>query len=488
MKKILIVLLFQSLIYSTGSAATQNTTHSSKKETIAESSQKAKSLDEAPIDEVEGAFDVKKRKPPHTAALPTGKTLPQGFFRVETPVAYTWGQNGWSSAAKPIKNGFWVNRWITGFLVSYGLSDTVSLGIGVPFVAMNKMGLDGNEFTKNSEFYKKYFNKSVEQSAEFLVSVGQCNGATSVAACSDQIVNNNLSLPVSSTIVLPTGETYNIKANVPITDQIRNLVVNSTIPQDGNTGLGDIQVGILWNPLNERTPLFKKPLFLSIGGGLRFPTGKFDLPMAFRQTGGDGTLLLPGGTLDAILRWNADYEAMNGLILSWENSMEFSLTKPNLNRSSMLRPSQFNKENPEATVPGVAPAVNKGDGVPNVLVFERRGPRFHGFLEAQWGLGNTFQALKPAALYLQGKYNIMSQNYLNGMPVYLFQDQFYLNEKSLHPNYGPQQAYSVVGGLKISGLPYRFPLEAKFEYEYIFYGRNLFIAPMNLMFVLALYF
>lgn len=445
----------------------------------------------SPIDEVAGALGKEHRKPPKYAVLPTGKTLPKGIFRVEVPTAYTFGSGaGFDEVGKHVDNGFWIERWMMGVALNYGISDTVSIGMGVPFVLSNNMGLDGNQFVANSKFFSKYYNQAVNQSAAYLASINSCNGATTQAACRDQILYNNLTPPptVYNEIVLPTGEIYTIQADIPIKDQLRNLVVNAAVPQDGETGLGDIQIGILWDAVNERTKWRRVPFFFSLGGGFRFPTGKFNLPMAFRQTGGDGTLLLPGGTFDGILRWNLDYEATPGVFLSWQNQIEYSFTKAVFNRSSMLNPGTFNTANPAAEQPGIPPLINHGDGVANALTFERRGVRFVGFLQANWGLGNVTPALKTVGLYTQGKYNIQAQSYLNGTPVYLFEDQFYLNDKSLHPSYGPPQAYSVVGGIKLSGLPYMVPLEFSTEYEYIFYGRNMFIAPMNIMMVLVLYF
>lgn len=442
-----------------------------------------------PIDEVAGALGVEHRKAPKTAVLPTGKTLPKGIYRIEVPTAYTFGSgNGYGSSGKVVDNGFWMQRWMMGAALHYGISDRVSIGIGVPFVISNQMGLDGNVFAANSQFFSKYYNQAINHSAAYLASVGQCGGT--FASCQNEILNNNFATAVNSQIVLPTGEIQPIYAGIPVKDQARNIVVNSAIPQDGETGIGDIQIGILWDAVNERTSWRKAPFFFSFGGGLRFPTGKFNIPMAFRQTGGDGTLLLPGGTLDGIIRWNFDYEATEGVYLSWQNTMEYSFTKATLNRSSMKNPGTFNTANPAALQPGFPPLYNHGDGVANAMTFERRGVRFFGFLQTNWGLGNVSNALKPVALYAQGKYNITSQNYLNGTPVYLFQDQFYLNDTTgtIHPNYGPPQAYSVVGGIKFSGLPYMVPVEFSTEYEYIFYGRNMFIAPMNILMVLALYF
>jgi hypothetical protein len=227
------------------------------------------------------------------------------------------------------------------------------------------------------------------------------------------------------------------------------------------------------------------PLYASIGGGVRLPTGKFDLPSAMRSTGGDGTLITGGGTYDVIARWNLDYVATPGFILSWQHQMEYSLNSVHLGRVSMLNTSAFNKADPHYTDISTG---SKGDGVDNTLTFKRKGIHEIGFVQAAWGVGNIAQNFKWLGLYSQAKYNIAAQAYLNDMPIYAMGDQFYLDDASLHKDYGYEQYYSAVLGTKFSALPYMLPVELSAEFEYPFAGKNRIVSPMNAQVTLGIYF
>ena len=66
-------------------------------------------------------------------------------------------------------------------------------------------------------------------------------------------------------------------------------------PTSGETGLGDITLGGLYNFYDEGD------ISMSFGGGLRIPTGKFEnVPSGKRGTG--------GGIMDLGLRFNFDYK------------------------------------------------------------------------------------------------------------------------------------------------------------------------------------
>jgi hypothetical protein len=255
-------------------------------------------------------------------------------------------------------------------------------------------------------------------------------------------------------------------------------LLTASQPTNGASGLGDIQIGILWSIVSEESPLRHVPLYISVGGGLRIPTGKFNIASAMRSTGGDGTLITGGGTYDAILRWNLDYVAVPGVILSWQHQAESSLTKANLGRTSMLDNTSFNTEDP----------TQSGDGQSNTLSFWRKGFHQIGFLQAAWGVGNLTERLKWWGLYTQAKYNIAAKAYLNGQPIYALGDQFYLGESAMHPDHGYEQYYSAVIGTKISGLPYQVPGEFSAEFEYPYFGYNRMVSPMNAKGTFTFYF
>ena len=433
-----------------------------------------------PTKEVAGGVQKGSIKPPETAVLPTGKTLPKGIFRARFITAHTYSDSGYTEEGKRRENGLDYNRWMSGVQLEYGLSKSISIGIGIPYVNSNKVTMDGAKF-EGTEFYQKYYEKFVKAIAYKLAQSGAPCGAYS--SCYNFIKGGG-SLPLG-TIILPTGEEATFTGATSLSSQIHNTIIAAATPSTGATGLGDIQLGFLWSAISEDSPIRHVPLYFSIGGGLRLPTGQFDLASAYRATGGDATLITGGGTYDVILRWNLDYVAEPGFILSWQHQMDYSLTKADLSRSSMKDPTNFNTADPSEDHGG-----HTGDGVGNNLVFSRKGIHEIGFFEAAWGLGDMSQKLKWLGLYTQAKYNIAAQAYLNDYPIYAMGDQFFLDaaDGNLHKDHGAEQYYSAVLGTKFSGLPYMIPLEVSAEFEYPIAGKNRIVSPMNAQVALSLYF
>lgn len=437
-----------------------------------------------PTADVAGGVAEEKRPAPKYAVLPTGKTLPKGIFKVEMPVAYSFGTMGFDSEGKKVNNGLDYKRLITGAVIQYGLTNSISIGIGLPFVNVHNLGMDGNTVASNSEMYKHYYDHLIDTLATRLpqINAALCGGAITKDACLSYI-NGGGSISSSIPLKLPTGEEVSLQTTTSIKSQVRNILLTASQPTSGATGIGDIQVGILWSVISEQSPLMQVPLYLSVGGGMRFPTGKFNLASAMRPTGGDNTLITGGGTYDLIVRWNLDYVPVPGVIFSWQHSAEYSLNEVELGRSSMIDNTTFNTADPTATT-----SSGPGDGQANTLKFSRKGLHHVGFVQAAWGVGNISERYKWLGFYTQAKYNIAAKAFLNNMPIYTFGDQFYLDDGSMHPDHGVEQYYSASIGTKVSGLPYRIPVDFSAEFEYPFAGKNRMISPMNIKGTLGIYF
>nr|BFD31923.1 hypothetical protein GTC16762_15410 [Pigmentibacter ruber] len=434
-----------------------------------------------PTADVAGGLGEKGRTPPKYAVLQTGKTLPEGIFKIDLPLAYSFGNQGFDSNGKKVDNGISMKRFITGIAIQYGLTNSLSVAVGFPYTASYQLGMNGDSVAANSELYAKYYNHVLHDLSTKLSQNANgflCGSNVTPDTCAS-FINGGGSLNNSTTLTipLPTGETFTFNSASPLKDQIRNILLTASQPTNGATGLGDIQVGVLWSVISEESPIRHVPLYFSVGGGLRIPTGKFNLVTAMRSTGGDGTLITGGGTYDAIARLNLDYVVIPGVILSWQHQAEYSINKVNLRRTSMLDNTSFNTAD-----------TSTGDGQGNDLEFWRKGLHHIGFLQASWGLGNVSSNFKWLGLYTQAKYNIAAKAYLNGQPVYTVGDQFYLGESSMHPDHGYEQYYSVVVGSKFSGLPYMIPAEFSAEFEYPYAGYNRMVSPMNAKGVLSIYF
>ncbi|WP_186645038.1 hypothetical protein [Fluviispira vulneris] len=434
-----------------------------------------------PTEDVAGGVGEAGFNAPKYAVLPTGKTLPKGIFKLDLPFAYTFGSDGFDSTGNSVQNGLSMERWVNGIQLQYGLTNSISVGVGIPIVLSNHVQMDGNKIVANSEMYERYYNKFVNEFATQLSAQGRC---PSVQACTNQINDGSLTLPAGQTnIILPTGEVVTFTAGDVIKDQIRNTLLTASQPENGATGIGDLQFGILWSVISEESPIRHVPLYVAVGGGLRLPTGKFSLPNAVRGTGGDNTLLTGGGTYDVIARLNVDYVAMPGLIFSWQHMSEYSLNKVNFSRSSMLNSDAYNTADPNYSTTN-----GHGDKQANILTFKRKGLHNIGFFQVAWGVGNATETLKWLGLFSQFKYNFAAKAYLNDQPINVMGDQFFLGDSSMHPDHGAEQYYSVLIGSKFSGLPYRIPLEFAGEFEYPIAGKNRAVSPMNVKGTLSLYF
>ena len=86
-----------------------------------------------PTQDVAGGLGEKGYSAPKYAVLPTGKTLPKGIFKIDTALVYSFGNQGFDSNGSQVDNGLTYKRWITGAQIQYGLSNSVSLGIGTIF-------------------------------------------------------------------------------------------------------------------------------------------------------------------------------------------------------------------------------------------------------------------------------------------------------------------------------------------------------------------
>ncbi|MBX9703802.1 MAG: hypothetical protein K2X39_06580 [Silvanigrellaceae bacterium] len=423
------------------------------------------------------AQETKQLHFPLSAAHPKAKTLPKGVFRATLPAAITFGHEGFDSSGNRTDSGFSYERFATGLVFEYGVTSKISIGFGIPYMAIQNLTLNSNKFEKSKIFNDNY-NAQVRLVAQELMNDGQI--CSSIASCEaiikpSSLYHGGIALPTNTTIVLPTGEKVVVLSNQSFNDAIRYGVITAASPASGATGLGDLQVGFLWNLIDEASEInqsFFVPFLFAWGTSLRMPTGEFDvvsgygsttLPTGRLATGGDGTLIAGGGTYDAILRGNLDLKLYKGVYLGWQHQIEKSLNTTNVHRASYIHPGSFNQADPCVYV---TEANQSGDCKPNTQTFSRRGFRNVGFVEVQWGLGETLPQLKILGLYSQYKYNIAAANYLNNVALTAGRERF----------------DSVVSGFILSGLPYGIPLELGTEYETPLRGANRAVSPANLQF------
>lgn len=382
-----------------------------------------------------------------------GKTLPASVFRVRVPYKFASATKGYSSSGQSEDAGLQFNANAAALVVEYGLRDAISLQVVVPYVLQNNLSMNGSVFQKSSFFEEKQ-TEFLKAASEKLVTEKLCR---SVEACIEAIKNNGLSLPVNTNLTLPTGETLPVKAGVPLNDIAASLVTRAAVPTSGSTGLGDIEVGALFALLDPRVGLLSqnKPINLSLGLGLRIPTGSFvDVPAAQRPTG--------RGTTDLGIRTNFDWQPLPGTMLSQQNQFEIMLKEGRKKRTSLLDSAQLNSADP---------MVAGADQMANTSSYARQGARNVGFLKLAVGLGQLSQELKPVLLNAQWKYDFDPATQLGGKK---------LNAES--------SLQSVQVGTTIDGLPLQVPLQFDVDYEIPVTGSNRTLAPRVLSATLKLFY
>jgi hypothetical protein len=371
-----------------------------------------------------------------------GKTLPEGVFRLRIPFRSAVASHGFSSEGKKADSGLRLNVASGALVFEYGYSSAVSFQLIVPAVLRNQMSMDGSVFQKSFVFQEKY-DEFIAAAAAKLVSDGLCSD---VNACVDAIQKKGFALPATTELTLPTGEKLTVRAGVPLKEVASSLVTRAALPAEGRTGIGDIEIGTLIAIADPNVGLWKKdwPLNLSVGLGLRAPTGSFsDVSAAQRGTG--------RGTWDLGFRTNVDWYAASGFVMSFQNQWEQMIVGGVKRRSSLLDSSKLNSADP---------LIEGADQVANEAKFERSGARQIGFLKVASGLGDFVSSLDPVVLSLQWKYDFDPKTLRGG--------RIESTDSQLH---------SVLAGVQLDGLKLNVPAQLEVEYEFPVAGRNRRIAP-----------
>ncbi len=361
-----------------------------------------------------------KSNPLYYAMIPEGKTLPAGVARVRIPMRFATGDYGYDQKGKKLDLGVDVNVTGTGLVLEYGLTDRISTQILLPYVAKNELGLDANKFRTSAKYKEKV--------AEFKSAVAGVMQASRLCADTARclaLIETGYHLPKDTEIKLPSGEPLVIKAGVPVTSYADSLVTTAAVPESGRTGLGDIELGVLYEVVHTG------PVRFSAGLGLRLPTGSFDdVPSAQRPTG--------RGTTDLGLRLNVDYNVVPGVIISGQNQSEQMLTKAEKPVTSLLNASETTGKKVD---------------------FERRGLRNIGFVKAAWSLGTITPDLRwlgTAAFY---NWDLGATEYLD------------------HKRVGDaSRATSYTLNLTVSGLSYGIPVAVEYDRTTPIGGKNVALA------------
>lgn len=425
--------------------------HAESEAAVIEQRRESSSSPQSAMQPTAQAGDERTQRQP-ALLIGEGQTLPQGVWRsrwLHRSVTSDSSFADWG-AAQP--SGFRMRAHAAAVVLEMGVTPAVSLQVVVPAVLSNELSLDGAQFTQ-SQLYQKNENQFLTRIAEKLVESGLCE---SVPLCVSALTEQNLSLPYDKEIVLPTGETLAIEQGVPVKAYAAPLLVNSVVPADGRTGLGDVEAGVLFAVADPKVGSIRDwETRLSLGLGLRLPTGAFTaVPQSQRNTG--------RGVTDLGLRINMDRLIATEVMISVQHQTELMLLAGEKKRSSLLASGEFNSADP---------SIEGADGVSNTAVFTRNSPRHIGFVKVAWS---------PASLA-----EMLHIFVVNGFLKYEFDSPGELAGLSLG---NASTQYTAQAGLTLNGLRVGVPLQLDFDYEVPLAGSNKVVAARIMTTTLKSYF
>ncbi len=314
------------------------------------------------------------------AAVGSGKTLPAKVLRVRLPYQNLYGKEGFDENGNKESLGFEINIDALALAAEYGLTDKISLAVVAPFVVNSEAGLNANTIRLNSRKFHREFGRYKDAVKSLMQSQNLC---TTDSDCEAKIYSSNYAIPANQEVTTTTGEKVLASSHEPVARQIDSLLFRSITPKDGETGLGDVTVGGLYNFYSANN------LSLSTGLGIRLPTGKFkNVPSGQRAIG--------GGVTDLGIRFNVDYHFANWGVVALQHQIEQMIIKGESIKDSSIYNDRTNTGDP--TDP-LAIAIG-GDGFDNNQEFERWGLGHDGFLRFNFALTPLADTLQPMGIGL----------------------------------------------------------------------------------------
>lgn len=386
------------------------------------------------------------------SSLGLGKTLPESFYRVRLFNRYTHGDRFIDDKGDAQDVGYELTAASSSLLVEYGLSEELSFQILVPYVTKNTVAFNGQHYRNSARYAKSkaYYENLLYQR---LQASGQC---ASRADC-EAFGKTATPLAAGSDLVLPSGERVDFSGQPAssVLAALPNILTKAVSPQDGSTGVGDIDFGMSYVAAANKFHI------LSVGFGLRLPTGQFeDVPSAQRPTG--------QGMMQGAVRLNYDFHATQALWLSWQHQAQAMLQEGKRRKSSSLDPNQLNEADPTTTE-----AIAAGsDGGGNLQTVRRKGFGHTGLLRADYGLGGWAAILQPISVESSLSYEFGAEEYIGDLQTAKPLQQFIAN-------YGAK-----FDGL---GLKKPFPGYVRIMRDRFLSGKNIPIAVSSVTLEFAYY-
>lgn len=336
---------------------------------------------------------------------PAGKTLPAGVVQLRGVVAKREADASYDSEGTKATIPYDITINANAVAFELGLTNRLSLQILATQYAKQDVVLRSatalRETAEYTTAYDAAVSAAVAEQAAALQALGLC---PDLATCSAAINSGTATDP-------DTG--------LPILTVIQSAVDSAIVAaagtayEEGETGIGDTQIGFLY----ALKPTGK--LQSSIGLGLRLPTGSFkDTPSTQIPTG--------RGITEAGLQFNLDFAPFQGLMISLQDQAGLMLQKGK-------------KTSGETTVD-----------------VERKGIRHQGFARVAWGLGMFGNFLVPFGITGTYNFDLDNEEQIDGTTT---------KEKSTRN--------SLATGLRLDLYSnWKIPLRFDFEQERTLSGKN----------------
>ena len=315
-------------------------------------------------------------RPAPYAMSPESSTLPVNVMRARIPyVSATSSGNAYYIDGKKIDGGLSANIVATGLALEYGFSEKLTFGMLVPFVSKNEVGMNANNF-KNQRGYFNSKRNFYEAASALMIKQGICSDNDGCFG----MIEQGYAFPYDLSVQLTTGEPLTVKAGVPLNQGVHHLVANAAKPVSGETGMGDIDLGLKYRWFNNET------MGHALGLVVHVPTGKYeDVTLSQRATG--------RGIMELAVRSSFDYKLSDDFIAGWQHSIDYAVGKGKIKRTKLLANTEL------SDIVSTAGEGSFADGFANNNEFERPGIRSSGFVDVK----TSFARFSPMMNSLGGK-------------------------------------------------------------------------------------
>jgi hypothetical protein len=265
----------------------------------------------------------------HYSATPEGKTLPDSVYRFRAIYQSATGDQAYDKDGN--KADAVVKATVVGgaAVAEYGYTDKLSLQLKVPFYLSQKVELNqgtsaysslkSSTFAANASGAKNAAELTAAIRAQVVAKFKAGGACASDAACGAAYDAGLLKTPTAGSIIPGTssvaaGIAY--KDAVPVAaaqiDAAIDAGIKAAAESTGGRGMGDMEIGVLYEAFSA------EPVFFSLGGGLRLPTGNRNLAGTEQDT--------TRSAYELGLRMNLDYLPAEWFMVSWQNQSELGLT------------------------------------------------------------------------------------------------------------------------------------------------------------------